>query len=158
MKYLVKEVSSCQEVSSRQNIQNFFVMAIYFWSIAHKISPLIDISPCPSFFSFSLSVSSCLPASGLQVRSMWASCCNWFCLDSAPGSESNSGGSTRNQAYTNSGYSSYPSPTAVDHTCKACGGRFDTLARKVSPLAHSAGCNQGRPAWPSIGQELATLQ
>lgn len=61
---------------------------------------------------------------------MWASCCNWFCLDSAPGNESNSGGSTRNQAYTNSGYSSYPSPTAVDHTCKACGGRFDTLARK----------------------------
>ncbi|XP_031429708.1 E3 ubiquitin-protein ligase rififylin isoform X2 [Clupea harengus] len=59
---------------------------------------------------------------------MWASCCNWFCLDSATGDEG--GGNTRHQAYTNSGFSSFPSPTAVDHTCKACGGRFDTLTRK----------------------------
>ncbi|XP_062409357.1 E3 ubiquitin-protein ligase rififylin isoform X2 [Sardina pilchardus] len=68
---------------------------------------------------------------------MWASCCNWLCLDSSPGEESGGGGggvsgsgSGRHQAYTNSGYSSYPSPTTVEHTCKACGGRFDTLARK----------------------------
>ncbi|XP_063061705.1 E3 ubiquitin-protein ligase rififylin isoform X2 [Engraulis encrasicolus] len=62
---------------------------------------------------------------------MLASCCSWFCLDSGPGEEAGSGGGGgARQAYTNSGFSSYPSPTAVDHTCKACGGRFDTLARK----------------------------
>ncbi|CAB1348490.1 unnamed protein product [Coregonus sp. 'balchen'] len=59
---------------------------------------------------------------------MWASCCNWLCLDTATVEESNS--STRHQAYTNSGYSSYPSPPLPDHTCKACGSRFVTLARK----------------------------
>ncbi|KAG7471108.1 hypothetical protein MATL_G00120950 [Megalops atlanticus] len=58
---------------------------------------------------------------------MWASCCNWFCLDTATVEESSS---TQRQAYVNSGYSSYPSPTASEHVCKACGGRFDMLARK----------------------------
>ncbi|XP_021418879.1 E3 ubiquitin-protein ligase rififylin isoform X2 [Oncorhynchus mykiss] len=59
---------------------------------------------------------------------MWASCCNWLCLDTATVEESNS--RTRHQAYTNSGYSNYPSPPLPDHTCKACGSRFVTLARK----------------------------
>ncbi|XP_070982345.1 E3 ubiquitin-protein ligase rififylin-like isoform X1 [Oncorhynchus clarkii lewisi] len=59
---------------------------------------------------------------------MWTSCCNWFCLDTATVEESNS--SMRHQAYTNSGYSSYPSPPLPEHTCKACGSRFVTLARK----------------------------
>ncbi|XP_029570257.1 E3 ubiquitin-protein ligase rififylin isoform X2 [Salmo trutta] len=59
---------------------------------------------------------------------MWTSCCNWFCLDTATVEESNN--STRHQAYTNSGYSSYPSPPLPEHTCKACGSRFVTLARK----------------------------
>ncbi|XP_036392792.1 E3 ubiquitin-protein ligase rififylin-like isoform X2 [Megalops cyprinoides] len=58
---------------------------------------------------------------------MWASCCNWFCLDSATVGENSS---TQRQAYVNSGYSSFPSPTASEHVCKACGGRFDMLARK----------------------------
>ncbi|XP_046891350.1 E3 ubiquitin-protein ligase rififylin isoform X2 [Hypomesus transpacificus] len=59
---------------------------------------------------------------------MLASCCNWFCLDATIVEDTNS--STRHQAYTNSGYSSHPSPPLADPTCKACGGRFDTPARK----------------------------
>lgn len=64
---------------------------------------------------------------------MWASCCNWLCLDSATVEESSSShrSSSRHQAYTNSGYNSYPSPTAPEPSCKACGGRFDALERKV---------------------------
>ncbi|KAL7848958.1 hypothetical protein SRHO_G00205810 [Serrasalmus rhombeus] len=62
---------------------------------------------------------------------MWASCCNWFCLDSSNMEESGTiRTNSRHQAYTNSGYSSYPSPPPPDHTCKACGRRFDTLTRK----------------------------
>lgn len=64
---------------------------------------------------------------------MWASCCNWFCLDGSTveeSSRSSTGGGSRNQAYTNSGYSGYPSPTAPEPACKACGGRFDSSARK----------------------------
>lgn len=48
---------------------------------------------------------------------------------------SNHRSSSRHQAYTNSGYSSYPSPTAPDHMCKACGGRFDALERKVMSVS-----------------------
>ncbi|XP_050986228.1 E3 ubiquitin-protein ligase rififylin isoform X2 [Labeo rohita] len=59
---------------------------------------------------------------------MWASCCGWLCLDDSTVEDTRS--STRHQAFTNSGFSSYPSPTAPEHTCKACGGRFDSLARK----------------------------
>ncbi|XP_026086252.1 E3 ubiquitin-protein ligase rififylin-like isoform X2 [Carassius auratus] len=59
---------------------------------------------------------------------MWASCCGWLCLDDSTVDHSRS--STRHQAFTNSGFSSYPSPTAPEHTCKACGGRFDSIARK----------------------------
>ncbi|XP_066521541.1 E3 ubiquitin-protein ligase rififylin isoform X2 [Hoplias malabaricus] len=62
---------------------------------------------------------------------MWASCCNWFCLDSSTVEESSTiRTNSRQQAYTNSGYSSYPSTPPPDHTCNACGGRFDTVARK----------------------------
>ncbi|KAJ8368763.1 hypothetical protein SKAU_G00087910 [Synaphobranchus kaupii] len=59
-------------------------------------------------------------------RIMWASCCNWVCLDS--GSVEDSSG--QREAYSNSGYSSSPSPPAPEYACKACGGRFDSLARK----------------------------
>ncbi|XP_051718120.1 E3 ubiquitin-protein ligase rififylin isoform X2 [Ctenopharyngodon idella] len=59
---------------------------------------------------------------------MWASCCGWLCLDDSTVEETRS--STQHQAFTNSGFSSYPSPPAPEHTCKACGGRFDSLARK----------------------------
>ncbi|TSN57733.1 E3 ubiquitin-protein ligase rififylin [Bagarius yarrelli] len=62
---------------------------------------------------------------------MWASCCNWLCLDSSTVEENSSRrSSSRHQAYTNSAYSNHPSPTAAEHMCKACGGRFDTLERK----------------------------
>ncbi|KAF4086163.1 hypothetical protein AMELA_G00103070 [Ameiurus melas] len=64
---------------------------------------------------------------------MWASCCNWLCLDSPTVEESSSRrSSSRHQAYTNSGYSSSSnsSPTAPEYTCKACGGRFDAIERK----------------------------
>uniref|UniRef100_UPI003AAB6A63 E3 ubiquitin-protein ligase rififylin n=1 Tax=Centroberyx gerrardi TaxID=166262 RepID=UPI003AAB6A63 len=57
---------------------------------------------------------------------MWASCCNWMCMDSSSVEES--GSARRHRSYTNSAYSSHPSPP--EHTCKACGGRFDTAARK----------------------------
>ncbi|KAG9348347.1 hypothetical protein JZ751_002082 [Albula glossodonta] len=60
---------------------------------------------------------------------MWASCCNWFCLDSGVSTVEETNSAPR-QAYSNSGYSSYPSPPAPEHVCKACGGRFGTLARK----------------------------
>ncbi|KAK3531795.1 hypothetical protein QTP70_029742 [Hemibagrus guttatus] len=67
---------------------------------------------------------------------MWASCCNWLCLDSPIVEESsNHRSSSRHQAYTNSGYNSYPSPTVPDHMCKACGGRFGPLERKIESVA-----------------------
>ncbi|XP_047923940.2 E3 ubiquitin-protein ligase rififylin isoform X3 [Anser cygnoides] len=62
---------------------------------------------------------------------MWASCCNWFCLDGSPEEmqpqpEQVAGA----QAYSNPGYSSYPSPTASEESCKACGAHFDNSSRK----------------------------
>ncbi|NWR77458.1 RFFL ligase, partial [Centropus unirufus] len=60
---------------------------------------------------------------------MWASCCNWFCLDGSPEEMQPSAG-TRAQAYSNPGYSSYPSPPAPEQSCKACGLRFDSSSRK----------------------------
>ncbi|KAF7657112.1 hypothetical protein LDENG_00031920 [Lucifuga dentata] len=60
---------------------------------------------------------------------MWASCCNWMCVDSDSVEES-VGDERRPQSYTNSAYSSHPSPPPPEHTCKACGGHFDTPARK----------------------------
>ncbi|KAM9853235.1 E3 ubiquitin-protein ligase rififylin isoform 1-T2 [Aulostomus maculatus] len=59
---------------------------------------------------------------------MWASCCNWFCMDSAD-ADGSGGAEQRHQSYTNSAFSSQPSPPS-EHTCKACGGRFDTPAKK----------------------------
>ncbi|KAM9734318.1 E3 ubiquitin-protein ligase rififylin isoform 1-T2 [Menidia menidia] len=53
---------------------------------------------------------------------MFASCCNWFCEDSAGGDPDG-----RHEAYTNSAFSSQPSPP---RTCKACGGATDTPAKK----------------------------
>ncbi|KAL4647672.1 hypothetical protein GN956_G8083 [Arapaima gigas] len=57
---------------------------------------------------------------------MWSACCNWLCLDSATRDDT----STQPQAYTNSGYTSHPSPLAPDHTCRACGLLFDLQNRK----------------------------
>lgn len=64
--------------------------------------------------------------------SMFASCCNWMCVDSTDDEESGEG-EQRHQSYTNSAFSSQPSPPPPEHTCKACGGRFDTPAKKVTP-------------------------
>ncbi|KAE8294832.1 E3 ubiquitin-protein ligase rififylin [Larimichthys crocea] len=60
---------------------------------------------------------------------MFASCCNWFCVDSADVGQPD-GGERRHQSYTNSAFSSQPSPPPPEHTCKACGGGFDTPAKK----------------------------
>ncbi|XP_056612131.1 E3 ubiquitin-protein ligase rififylin isoform X1 [Triplophysa dalaica] len=59
---------------------------------------------------------------------MWASCCGWLCLDDSTVVETRS--STRQEAFTNSGFSSSPSPPAPESTCKACGGQFDILTMK----------------------------
>ncbi|XP_040389066.1 E3 ubiquitin-protein ligase rififylin isoform X3 [Cygnus olor] len=69
--------------------------------------------------------------SGEGRVTMWASCCNWFCLDGSPEEmqpqpEQGAGA----QAYSNPGYSSYPSPTASEESCKACGAHFDNSSRK----------------------------
>ncbi|XP_024249602.1 E3 ubiquitin-protein ligase rififylin-like isoform X2 [Oncorhynchus tshawytscha] len=61
---------------------------------------------------------------------MWTSCCSWFCLEPTATVEENV--SSWRQAYTNSGYSQ--SLTSPEHMCKACGGQFDTIARKVREL------------------------
>ncbi|KAJ7990526.1 hypothetical protein DPEC_G00301250 [Dallia pectoralis] len=64
----------------------------------------------------------------VEVGSMWASCCNLFCLETATVEETNR--RTQHQAYTNSGYSNYPSPSLRENVCKACGGRFSTVSAK----------------------------
>nr|XP_009499399.1 PREDICTED: E3 ubiquitin-protein ligase rififylin [Phalacrocorax carbo] len=62
---------------------------------------------------------------------MWASCCNWLCLDgSSEEMQPQPQQGARAQAYSNPGYSSYPSPTASEQSCKACGVRFDSSSRK----------------------------
>ncbi|XP_069581486.1 E3 ubiquitin-protein ligase rififylin [Brachyistius frenatus] len=60
---------------------------------------------------------------------MFASCCNWLCMDSADVEESG-GGDRRHQSYTNSAFSSQPSPPPPEHICKTCGGPLDTPAKK----------------------------
>lgn len=68
---------------------------------------------------------------------MWASCCNWFCMDGSP-EEMQPPPAARAQAYSNPGYSSFPSPTASEQSCKACGMHFDSSSSKVSarPCLH----------------------
>ncbi|XP_015356691.1 E3 ubiquitin-protein ligase rififylin isoform X1 [Marmota marmota marmota] len=60
---------------------------------------------------------------------MWATCCNWFCLDGQPEEVPPAPGA-RTQAYSNPGYSSFPSPTGLEPSCKACGAHFANTARK----------------------------
>ncbi|NWR64031.1 RFFL ligase, partial [Bucorvus abyssinicus] len=60
---------------------------------------------------------------------MWESCCNWFCLDGSP-EEMQPPPGARAQAYSNPGYSSYPSPTASEQSCKACGVHFSSSSGK----------------------------
>ncbi|NXW01983.1 RFFL ligase, partial [Fregetta grallaria] len=66
---------------------------------------------------------------------MWASCCNWLCLDGSPEEmQPQPQQGARAQAYSNPGYSSYPSPTAAEQSCKACGVHFDSSSRKHNCL------------------------
>ncbi|MED6274648.1 hypothetical protein CHARACLAT_018403 [Characodon lateralis] len=58
---------------------------------------------------------------------MFASCCNWLCMDSTDVDPSG-GTDRRHRSYTNSAFSSQPSPS--EPACKACGGSFDAPARK----------------------------
>lgn len=60
---------------------------------------------------------------------MFASCCNWLCVDSADAEQSDEG-EQHHRSYTNSAFNSQPSPPPPEPTCKACGGRFDTPAKK----------------------------
>ncbi|NXD01733.1 RFFL ligase, partial [Certhia familiaris] len=60
---------------------------------------------------------------------MWASCCNWFCVDGSP-EEVQPPAAAAAQAYSNPGYSSFPSPTASEQSCKACGVHFDSSSSK----------------------------
>lgn len=55
---------------------------------------------------------------------MFASCCNWMCVDAADG------GATEDQAYTNSAFNS-SQPPSPEHSCEACKRRFDTHTKKV---------------------------
>ncbi|XP_045691638.1 E3 ubiquitin-protein ligase rififylin isoform X6 [Phyllostomus hastatus] len=64
---------------------------------------------------------------------MWATCCNWFCLDGQP-EEAPPPQGARAQAYSNPGYSSFPSPTGAEPSCKACGAHFANMARKQTCL------------------------
>ncbi|XP_069741078.1 E3 ubiquitin-protein ligase rififylin-like isoform X3 [Narcine bancroftii] len=59
---------------------------------------------------------------------MWASCCNWFCLDNQTMDESEY--NPRRQAYTNAGYNSRSSSSGVENTCRACGSQFENASRK----------------------------
>ncbi|XP_060243133.1 E3 ubiquitin-protein ligase rififylin isoform X1 [Meriones unguiculatus] len=60
---------------------------------------------------------------------MWASCCNWLCLDGQP-EEAPPPQGARTQAYSNPGYSSFPSPTGSEPSCKACGIHFASTTGK----------------------------
>ncbi|XP_043387360.1 E3 ubiquitin-protein ligase rififylin isoform X2 [Chelonia mydas] len=64
---------------------------------------------------------------------MWATCCNWFCLDGQPEEmQQRPQQGARPQAYSNPGYSSYPSPTGSEQNCKACGMHFENSSRKAN--------------------------
>lgn len=81
---------------------------------------------------------------------MWATCCNWFCLDGQPEEVPPPQGAMA-QAYSNPGYSSFPSPTGLEPSCKACGAHFASTSRKVSlpsqPALPSASALRP-PCWP----------
>ncbi|XP_032901841.1 E3 ubiquitin-protein ligase rififylin isoform X2 [Amblyraja radiata] len=59
---------------------------------------------------------------------MWASCCNWFCVDNQTMDEPEY--TPRRQAYTNAGYNSQSPPGGLENTCRACGSQFENASRK----------------------------
>uniref|UniRef100_A0A5F8H1P7 RING-type E3 ubiquitin transferase n=1 Tax=Monodelphis domestica TaxID=13616 RepID=A0A5F8H1P7_MONDO len=64
---------------------------------------------------------------------MWATCCNWFCQD-GHSEEIQLPQGARTQAYSNPGYSSFPSPTGSEPSCKSCGAHFGSTTRKHTCL------------------------
>ncbi|XP_031823450.1 E3 ubiquitin-protein ligase rififylin isoform X2 [Antechinus flavipes] len=64
---------------------------------------------------------------------MWATCCNWFCQD-GHSEETQQAQGARTQAYSNPGYSSFPSPTSSEPSCKNCGTHFGSTTRKHTCL------------------------
>ncbi|XP_042298579.1 E3 ubiquitin-protein ligase rififylin isoform X2 [Sceloporus undulatus] len=60
---------------------------------------------------------------------MWATCCNWFCLNGQPEDLPHRPASAT-RAYANAGYTSFPSPTGPEATCKACETRFPSTSLK----------------------------
>lgn len=106
--------------------------------------------PWPHTHWFGACILPCLCTQGLKCRNapilplpssspvpdftMWASCCNWFCLD-GQSEEAPPPQGARTQAYSNPGYSSFPSPTGSEPSCKACGVHFASTTRKVSAIA-----------------------
>ncbi|KAM8822165.1 E3 ubiquitin-protein ligase rififylin [Synchiropus picturatus] len=56
---------------------------------------------------------------------MWASCCNWMCMDSDSDAAANgsAGVQQSRRSYTNSAFGSQP-PHPPDLSCTSCGGRF----------------------------------
>ncbi|XP_061461355.1 E3 ubiquitin-protein ligase rififylin isoform X2 [Rhineura floridana] len=67
----------------------------------------------------------------LSAVIMWATCCNWFCLNGQPEDiQHRPQQGTRAQAYSNAGYSSFPSPTGAEQGCKGCGARFGSASLK----------------------------
>ncbi|KAM5310097.1 E3 ubiquitin-protein ligase rififylin isoform 5-T8 [Glossophaga mutica] len=84
------------------------------------------------------------PSPPLPDLIMWATCCNWFCLDGQPEEAPPSQGA-RAQAYSNPGYSSFPSPTGSEPSCKACGAHFANMARKANGHVSQ---DQGEPVYP----------
>lgn len=70
----------------------------------------------------------------LCATGMFTSCCNWMCEDSAEEQQADEGqGAGRHQSYTNSAFSTQPSPPPPPElTCKTCRGRLDTPAKKVT--------------------------
>ncbi|XP_077168301.1 E3 ubiquitin-protein ligase rififylin isoform X2 [Paroedura picta] len=62
---------------------------------------------------------------------MWAACCSWSCLNGLPEEmQAHPQQGTRTQAYSNAGYSSFPSPTGSEQSCKACGAHFSSSSLK----------------------------
>ncbi|KAM3852146.1 E3 ubiquitin-protein ligase rififylin isoform 3-T4 [Vipera latastei] len=56
---------------------------------------------------------------------MWAACCNWFCLNGQPEDMPHCP-QPGTRAYSNAAYNSFPSPTASEQSCKACGVHFSS--------------------------------
>ena len=64
---------------------------------------------------------------------MWETLCNWFCLNGQP-EENPPPQRAMTQAYSNPGYSSFPSPMGSEPSCQACGAHYISMAKKQTCL------------------------